>query len=307
MSDNYFSNKFSKSAEHALQNISSCSPVLLDVNDIDENPKNSRLFNMGGVDELAAYMDEVGVHESILVFQKEDGRYEILSGHRKFRARKKRGDAKIDAIIQKAPKTEGDRVYQLIFDNINARILGPMDLARAMDEIKNTWLPEQRAKGLKGDTKKILAEKFHISETKVMRLLRLLTLIPELQNKVEEEKIAVDAALVLTQENNKIDGLQEYVNKMIDEQLSSTEDKELIITKMQIVKFVNSFKQLRKAKKSQDDSKPITTKKNLIKAVASFNKVLNNPLEENITFSDEELQNLKKLQSNISEILLRFS
>lgn len=311
-SGNLFSKKMdSKKVEAALSNVSSCSATLIKIDLVDENPKNEKIFNMAGIDELAAYMNEVGVHEPILVFQKADGRYEIISGHRKFRARKLRGDKSIDAIVKAAPKTEGDRIYQLVFDNIHSRKLGPMDLARAMNEIKNTWIPEQREKGLvSGETKEILAEKFHMSQSKVVRLLRLLNLNQDLQDKVESGKLAVDAALVLTQDENiHLTGLQDFVNDLIDKACAEEEIDDTAVTKATVIKMVNSFKDLQSEKKELPERKeqsPVSKKK-FMKASTSFHDMLNAKFDDKFKLEETDIKALKELQSDIDALLSRYT
>ena len=177
---NYFST-LDKKKNNAMQNISSCSTVLIDASLIDESEMNPDIFSNDeeSIIGLSEYMKEVGVHEPIACFQKEDGRYEIISGHRRFKARLLKGDTKIDVIITPPPQTIGDNVYQLIFDNIHARQLKPMDLARALDAMKTKWVPEQREKVLPEIPKNPCQQIYEMSTAKVSRYLRLLKLAPE--------------------------------------------------------------------------------------------------------------------------------
>lgn len=310
---NYFSS-LDKKKNEAMQNISSCSSILIDANLIDESNKNF-IFSMNQekLQGLSDYMNEVGVHEPITCFQKSDGRYEIISGHRRFRARLLKGDAKIDVIVTPPPKTEGDRVYQLIFDNIHSRNLGPMDLARALKEMKLTWLPEKRAQRLvSGDTKDILAKEFHISSAKVSRHLRLLNLIPELQDKVESEKLSVDAALLLTLEENNIDGLQEFINETIENKVNNDDFDSL--TKIEIEKAIKVFKNSKstengRANNETKATQPSTIKisrKKFAKSIETFQNIITGFNNRSFNLNADDIKQLESLNQDLLSLIEQY-
>lgn len=305
---NYFST-LDKKKNNAMQNISSCSTVLIDASLIDESEMNPDIFSNDeeSIIGLSEYMKEVGVHEPIACFQKEDGRYEIISGHRRFKARLLKGDTKIDVIITPPPQTIGDNVYQLIFDNIHARQLKPMDLARALDAMKTKWVPEQREKGLTGDTKEILANKFKMSTAKVSRYLRLLKLAPETQNKVQKGVLSVEAALVLTLEDNLVDGLEDYVNTTIDKAIAE-HDETSPISRAEVNKIISSFKKAKHSafdSNSQQEKKKITRKK-FEKELESFHEVINTEFSQKLKLNTEDIKKLEILQEDISVLIHKY-
>jgi ParB family chromosome partitioning protein len=279
--------------------------TVLDIDKIDENPRNELIFNMDGIEDLAEYIKEVGFHQPIVVFRKENERYEVVSGHRKLRAKKLNGDNKIESVVIQAPESEGDKAYQLIFDNVNARTLKPLDMARAMNEIKNVWIPEQREKGnLTGDTKDILAEKFKMSSSKVSRYLRLLNLNPKLQDNVDDGIIAVDAALVLLQDQYiDVEGLQDYISELVAEQMKSEE--EISITKAEIIKMIKNFFESTKQNdgESNKSKESIVTKKKFVKAVNAFKTILSSKYEEKFILDEDEVQFLKELRDKLENLI----
>ena len=282
---------------------------LIDASLIDESEMNPDIFSNDeeSIIGLSEYMKEVGVHEPIACFQKEDGRYEIISGHRRFKARLLKGDTKIDVIITPPPQTIGDNVYQLIFDNIHARQLKPMDLARALDAMKTKWVPEQREKGLTGDTKEILANKFKMSTAKVSRYLRLLKLAPETQNKVQKGVLSVEAALVLTLEDNLVDGLEDYVNTTIDKAIAE-HDETSPISRAEVNKIISSFKRAKHSafdSNSQQEKKKITRKK-FEKELESFHEVINTEFSQKLKLNTEDIKKLEILQEDISVLIHKY-
>lgn len=313
---NYFSS-LDKKKNSAMQNISSCSTVLIDASLIDESEKNQDIFSNDekGIQGLSEYMKEVGVHEPIACFQKEDGRYEIVSGHRRFKARLLKGDTKIDVIVTPPPQSKGDMVYQLIFDNIHARQLKPMDLARALYEMKTIWVPEQREKGtVEGDTKDILAAKFNMSTAKVSRYLRLLKLNPELQDKVQTGVLSVEAALVLISDDNNIDGLQDYINEAIDSK-DEVYDETSSISKTEVQKMIHLFKKTLQSMPttpiSEENSKDTklsqkVSRKKFEKSVESFHQIINMEFSQKFKLNEQDIENLESLQTDLSTLIQKY-
>lgn len=144
---------------------------------IDEHPDNEKVFNMDFIQELADVMAE-RYYGAIEVYQKDDGRFEILSGHRRYRARKLNGDKTIPAIISEKP-TEIERAKRLICSNIHNRRLTPLDYARSIDYyIDNVLVPS----GFSGDKTKECSRVFMISVTHIKRYRAINKMIPQLKD-----------------------------------------------------------------------------------------------------------------------------
>jgi len=305
---NKFDKKLSGHKDIISKEASTTKSVIIRMDQIDENEKNERIFNMRGIQELADFIKQEGFYQPIVVFQKEDGRYEILMGHRKFRAKKLLGENTIDAIVQVAPKSEGERVFRLIFDNINARVLTPMDMARAMNEIRSVWIPEQREKGaVSGDTKDILAEMFHTSPSKVSRTLRLINLIEPLQEKIDSGTLSVDAALALLQDENRdVKGLQEFVDDIIGEKENEQEQ----FSKVDMQKLINSFKNqgANEEKSKTNEIKPevVVSKMKFIKGVGTLRNIINARHEDGFILEADEVEELENLKHQITEMIDKY-
>lgn len=321
-SNNYFGRQLDAKRTDVLQNLSACNSILIDADKIDESPKNSLIFAIDDdkLHSLADYMKEVGVHEPITCYQKNDGRYEILSGHRRFRARLLNGDKKIDVIVRAAPKTEGDKVYQLIFDNIHSRVLTPIDTARAMQEIKENWIPEKRAKGLiSGNTKDILADKFGVSPSAVQRTLSLLQLIPALQQKVAAKVLPVDAAILIIQESNEREEaeskkMQEFVDAAIDYAKESTQDF-TCAAKNDIASYIARFNaqkestgnEIEAAQKTTSKSKALVTKQKYNNSVKKFQSIITSDFANDFRLEAKDIETLKQLQEEIANLIANYN
>ncbi len=157
----------------------------LPLDQIDENPKNAQIYNMKGIDNLAQGIEEDGYLQTIGVFVKKDGRYEIFTGHRRFRAMKKlQAEGKLDtptipSVVFPEPKTEEEKTKKLISTNIRNRPEEPMDMARSIGEMEKILSKEKTEAGR---IQYAVAEYFNITSSKAYRYKCLLKLIPELQN-----------------------------------------------------------------------------------------------------------------------------
>ncbi len=159
---------------------------------IDENPINDKIFNMKGIESLMKGIEKDGYLQAIGVFMKEDGRYEIFTGHRRFRAMKnlfeegKIKDPTIPGVVFPMPQNEDEKTEKLISSNIRNRPSEPMDMARAIYEYESI---RTKNKDYKGKLRDAVADYFGISPTKVYRFECLMRLIPELQELANTEGI----------------------------------------------------------------------------------------------------------------------
>ncbi len=147
------------------------------LSEIDPNPENAELFRMSDIEHLANIIKEEGFTTPIEVYKKDDGRYEITSGHRRYEAMKSLGKKKIPCLICDgySSKTKKDR--KLLSSNIAFRRLSPYEFAKAIECYKEI-LEKENYPHLKR-TK--VAEYFNITESNVRRYECILKLIPELQ------------------------------------------------------------------------------------------------------------------------------
>lgn len=166
---------------------------------IDANPDNTKIFNMKEIEELAKNIEEEGFFGSIDVYQKEDGRYEISSGHRRYEAVKLLGYETIPANVSPMPELDTKKRRKLIAANLHNRNMSPLDWARAIEYHYDTLAIEYAHANKKKVAKNVqrtdvnrqkeVAKYFDISEVSVARYLRLNKLIPELKEMVEDKEI----------------------------------------------------------------------------------------------------------------------
>ena len=138
----------------------------------EEQPR--REFDKEAIEALAASIKEHGVLQPIVV-TKEDGKYKIVAGERRWRASKIAGLTTIPAIIRTLDSQ--NRLELSIIENAQREDLNPLELATAYAKLENQF----------NLSTEDIAAKVGKSESSVTNTLRLLNL-PEAAKKIMIEK-----------------------------------------------------------------------------------------------------------------------
>ncbi|MBR0234916.1 MAG: ParB/RepB/Spo0J family partition protein [Clostridia bacterium] len=154
---------------------------------------------------LIESISENGILYPIICQKKEDGRYEIISGHRRKYACEKLGISEMPVIERKLTKEEA--IIAMVDSNLQRESILPSEKAKAykmkMDAMKKqgqrtdlTLSPV--ATKLNVDTASSVGETFGESRDQVFRYIRLNELVPELLDLVDEGKIGLRPAVELS-------------------------------------------------------------------------------------------------------------
>lgn len=165
--------------------------VEIDMELLDENPKNEQIFDMGEetVEEMMVTLKEDGFKGAINVFKLDNGRYEIFSGHRRKRAMQALGETKMPCLVYENVD-DITKTKLLLRSNTIARTHTPYSYAKMIDTyIKDVLIPS----GYKGDKQIAAAEFMNMKRTQVSRYISLLKLIPELQEFTKESSFPFSA------------------------------------------------------------------------------------------------------------------
>lgn len=160
------------------------------------------------MEKMVESIKENGVISPIIVRPKDDGTYEIISGHNRVEACRQAGIMKIPSFIREVD--DDTAVILMVDSNLRQREeLSDMEKARAY-EMKINALNRRAGRPLKnysqvgnnfykGKTSiEILGEQSGESKNTVHRYLRLNKLIPSLQNAVEEKRISFNPAVAIS-------------------------------------------------------------------------------------------------------------
>jgi ParB family chromosome partitioning protein len=182
---------------------------------IEPNPFQPRMsFDQEALDELAESIKTLGLIQPITVRRKEDGRYQIISGERRFRACRQSGMDMVPAYIRDT--NDQGMLEMAIVENIQRENLDPIEVAmsyqRLIDECRLTQ--EQMA---------IRVGKKRASVTNYLRLLKLPA---KIQHDLKVGLLSVGHAKVLLGVEDA--QLQEYLCDLVikeDMSVRQLEDK----------------------------------------------------------------------------------
>ena len=173
---------------------------------------------------MVSSVKDKGVTQPAIVRPREDGGYEIVSGHRRQKTSELAGYADMPCIVRNL--TDDEAITQMVEDNLNQR-----------EEI----LPSERAKALKMQleaikhqgsrtsgqidpkdagkrSNEIVAERNKMAVKQVQRYIRLNELVPDLMKLMDEKKLGFTTAVELSYISRKN---QNYIAVAVDSQQSS--------------------------------------------------------------------------------------
>lgn len=174
---------------------------LSEIDDFPDHPFQVRLDE--DMDQLVESVKERGVITPITLRQKEDGRYEIVSGHRRRKACELAGLATVPAEIKELTRDEA--IILMVESNLQRSTILPSEKAFSY----KMRLEAMNRQGQRTDLtfspldKKLrsgqeLASNVGDSQAQIYRYIRLTELIPDLLTMVDEGRIALRPAVELS-------------------------------------------------------------------------------------------------------------
>ena len=186
------------------------------ITDIETNLSQPRMhFDEETLKELAESIKTVGLIQPVTVRETEAGRYQIISGERRYRAVKMAGLATIPVYIRKADDKE--LLEMALVENIQREDLDAIEIAISFQRLIDECSLTQEA----------LSERVGKKRATVANYLRLLRLPPEIQLFIRERKLSMGHARAIVGLDDEKQQLK-ITRKTIDEELSVRQVEELI-------------------------------------------------------------------------------
>lgn len=160
------------------------------------------------MEELLSSIKENGVIEPLLVRPTKEGKYEIISGHRRKKACELLGIKEIKCIVKDF--TDDEAIINMVDSNLKREKLLPSEKAFAYKMKYDALKHQGKTLGQnvpKLRTSQMIANDIGTSEKTIRRFIKLTELIPELLKLVDDEKIGLSPAFeisFLTKEEQKI-------------------------------------------------------------------------------------------------------
>ena len=177
---------------------------LSEIDDFPDHPFKVKLDE--DMDQLVQSIKERGIITPVTLRPKEDGRYEIVSGHRRRKACELAGFDTVKAEVREMTRDEA--IILMVESNLQRSVILPSEKAfsykmrleamnRQGQRTDLTCDPVgHKLQGMK--SVEIVAESSPDSKTQVQRYIRLTELIPELLDLVDEGRIAFRPAVELS-------------------------------------------------------------------------------------------------------------
>lgn len=178
---------------------------LSEIDDFPDHPFKVKLDE--DMDQLVQSIRERGIITPITLRQKENGRYEIVSGHRRKKACELAGLETVKAEIKDLTRDEA--IILMVESNLQRSTILPSEKAFSykmrLEAMKRQAGRPSKENGvplghdsLQGKSRELLAAKSEDSNTQIQRYIRLTELVPELLDMVDENKIAFRPAVELS-------------------------------------------------------------------------------------------------------------
>ena len=197
-----------KQSETTIQGSQANTTDFIDTRKIEVNPDNPRTnFGQEALEELAVSIKQLGIIQPITVREIDDGRYQIISGERRYRASLIAGLAEIPAYIRHADDI--NMLELALVENIQREDLDAIEVAisyqRLMDECQLT--------------QDNLSERVGKKRSTIANYLRLLKLPAEIQLAIKQGQISMGHARPLVNIEQPEDQLM-LLQDIIENELS---------------------------------------------------------------------------------------
>lgn len=209
----------------------------IDISKISNFPNHPfKVVNDDKMDDMVKSVKEYGVILPVIIRPKDNGTYEMISGHRRKRACELAGVKQIRAIVKDL--SDDEATILMVDSNIQREEILPSEKAFAY-KLKLEALNHQGKQlvstlspmDTKLDSAQIIANENNEGRAQVFRYIRLTYLIPELLEEVDNKRIAFRPAVELSY----LEEDYQYVvlNKLQYDEVSPSLSQAITLKKMQ--------------------------------------------------------------------------
>ena len=210
-----------------------------EIDDFPDHPFKVKIDE--DMDQLVQSIKERGIITPVTLRPKEDGRYEIVSGHRRKKACELAGLDTVKAEVREMTRDEA--IILMVESNLQRSTILPSEKAFSYKMRLEAMKRQQGERtdltsvpvGQRLSTREIIAESSPDSNTQIQRYIRLTELIPELLQLVDESRIAFRPAVELSY-------LKKEEQSALLEEISYTDATPSLAQAIKMKKFSNEGK-----------------------------------------------------------------
>ncbi len=255
------------------------------IDDIVPSPKNFYSINDKEVEDVANSILENGLFHNLIVRKLENGKYEVVSGEKRYTAHKRlveQGYKKFSLVpCQVKVLNEVDAEIALIEANAYTRTLTDFEKVTQTKRLIELY-KEKKHNGEKVNMRESVAEKLNIKSTQAQRYMSIASkLIPDLLKLLETNGLSIASA-------SEFSNLSEENQKVLYQAIKDRDNK-LEITKQEANDLKNKYKEL-------EEEKNIIEKKyqSKIEQLEKDNKEKENELKEATDDINEKIDKVKE-------------
>lgn len=193
---------------------------LTDVQPNSDQPR--RQFDDDALAELSASIGKHGILQPLLVRPMRDGTYQIVAGERRWRAARMAGLTDVPVVIREL--NDQQTAELALIENLQREDLNPMEEAKGYQHLMDTYELTQEQ----------VASTVNKSRSAVANAMRLLKLVPDVAQMVEEGTLSAGHARALLGAENAEDQL--FLAKECVEKQWSVRDIEAMMKKLKATK-----------------------------------------------------------------------
>ncbi len=205
---------FNKMEEKIISSTPKEEIVEVNLDELRSNPYQPRkVFDEEKLRELSDSIKEHGVFQPIIIKKSIKG-YEIIAGERRVRASQMAGLTTIPAIVRDF--TDAEMMEIALLENLQRENLNAIEEATAYKKLLDTLVITQDE----------LAKKLGKSRSHITNMIGLLKLPDEVKNLINEDKISMSHARVLSKIEDK-EKIDEFVNLILNDNINVRQIEEL--------------------------------------------------------------------------------
>lgn len=182
-------------------------------------PSDENFYSTEKVEDLKQSIElNGGVKQNLIVTNAENGKYRIISGHRRHKASMelteegKKEYEKVPCIIEKELDEDKEQLL-LIMTNSSTRVLTDYEKTKQAEKLKDILVKIKKKENLTGRVRDLIADILKTSSTNIARMESISKkLTPELTEEFKKENIGITKAYELSKktEEEQKEALEEY-------------------------------------------------------------------------------------------------
>ncbi|NFO10954.1 ParB/RepB/Spo0J family partition protein [Clostridium botulinum] len=255
-------------------------------------PSKNNFYGIREIEELTESIKENGLMHNLVVRDIGNGKYEIISGERRYTALKKLGYEKVPCQIREI--NDLDAELMLIHANLEQRELTPTEKMEGIKRLENIYKQKRKnGEKLDGKTRDLIGKDLGLSGVQIGRYKKVdKDLIPELKDKLDKEDITLTQAHTLS-------SLTKEEQRVIHDEIKDLNTKD---HKLEVDILVQGIKQPVERKEDKELLDEMYSKTDSKKDIVVFNGVkIADEKENNIDHKEKYIGTIREQIAKIAE------